>query len=102
MSIKYAAIVTVVVTCLKEKSTSIKTYHQGTLETIIIHQKHDIIYDDGFGGRGLPTFYGVDLSGSETNDTYMKKYFGNGIVGCLLYTSPSPRDKCRSRMPSSA
>ena len=24
-----------------------------------------------------------------------------GII-CLLYTSPSPRDKCRSRMPSSA
>ena len=23
-------------------------------------------------------------------------------LGCLLYTSPSPRDKCRSRMPSSA
>ena len=23
-------------------------------------------------------------------------------IGCLLYTSPSPRDKCRSRMPSSA
>ena len=28
---------------------------------------------------------------------------GNGEVGsCLLYTSPSPRDGCRSRMPSSA
>ena len=26
-----------------------------------------------------------------------KKYYG-----CLLYTSPSPRDGCRSRMPSSA
>ena len=25
-----------------------------------------------------------------------------GAKGCLLYTSPSPRDKCRSRMPSSA
>ena len=24
------------------------------------------------------------------------------IVGCLLYTSPSPRDKTVSRMPSSA
>ena len=24
------------------------------------------------------------------------------MVPCLLYTSPSPRDKCRSRMPSSA
>ena len=23
-------------------------------------------------------------------------------LSCLLYTSPSPRDKCRSRMPSSA
>ena len=26
----------------------------------------------------------------------------NGIYGCLLYTSPSPRDKRQSRMPSSA
>ena len=25
-----------------------------------------------------------------------------GIVSCLLYTSPSPRDKRQSRMPSSA
>ena len=24
------------------------------------------------------------------------------ILGCLLYTSPSPRDRTRSRMPSSA
>ena len=28
-------------------------------------------------------------------------YFGMG-KGCLLYTSPSPRDKRQSRMPSSA
>ena len=26
----------------------------------------------------------------------------NGVKGCLLYTSPSPRDRTRSRMPSSA
>ena len=25
-----------------------------------------------------------------------------GITSCLLYTSPSPRDRTRSRMPSSA
>ena len=25
-----------------------------------------------------------------------------GMQGCLLYTSPSPRDRTRSRMPSSA
>ena len=27
---------------------------------------------------------------------------GKGWVTCLLYTSPSPRDRTRSRMPSSA
>ena len=26
----------------------------------------------------------------------------NQIKACLLYTSPSPRDRCLSRMPSSA
>ena len=31
-----------------------------------------------------------------------KSYFENYIMGCLLYTSPSPRDKRQSRMPSSA
>ena len=30
------------------------------------------------------------------------KYFGHMRLGCLLYTSPSPRDRTRSRMPSSA
>ena len=29
-------------------------------------------------------------------------YATAGIIGCLLYTSPSPRDMRRSRMPSSA
>ena len=28
--------------------------------------------------------------------------FANGMITCLLYTSPSPRDATLSRMPSSA
>ena len=28
--------------------------------------------------------------------------FAGVYIGCLLYTSPSPRDRTRSRMPSSA
>ena len=28
--------------------------------------------------------------------------YGIDPLGCLLYTSPSPRDRTRSRMPSSA
>ena len=37
-------------------------------------------------------------------DTFRLDYVGTkaGIKGCLLYTSPSPRDMRRSRMPSSA
>ena len=27
---------------------------------------------------------------------------GSWVIGCLLYTSPSPRDRQKSRMPSSA
>ena len=34
----------------------------------------------------------------------LAKYFSEEqrMIGCLLYTSPSPRDRTRSRMPSSA
>ena len=33
---------------------------------------------------------------------YPKMLQAYGALGCLLYTSPSPRDMRRSRMPSSA
>ena len=43
-----------------------------------------------------------------TSESDWKKYYGSSpelkadISSCLLYTSPSPRDVNRSRMPSSA
>ena len=38
-----------------------------------------------------------------TFDTIENFEIGNGqVTSCLLYTSPSPRDRTRSRMPSSA
>ena len=58
----------------------------------------------GFGGMNLPEWMGSDLT-----DAQRQTAFGNGdnelgltILSCLLYTSPSPRDKRGSRMPSSA
>ena len=54
-------------------------------------------------GRKLANDLGVELCGvvmgSELNEDYVKALGG---YGCLLYTSPSPRDRTRSRMPSSA
>ena len=41
----------------------------------------------------------VDRVKIDTGD-FVKE--GIGYNGCLLYTSPSPRDKRQSRMPSSA
>ena len=44
----------------------------------------------------LSKFDGMFCMGGPM-DTYMEKEYP-----CLLYTSPSPRDRTRSRMPSSA
>ena len=57
----------------------------------------------------------ADLAGLKKNSSSVKrmltneKYLGNEIYpkiidreSCLLYTSPSPRDRQKSRMPSSA
>ena len=38
----------------------------------------------------------------ETDQMIKGKLGSNNIITCLLYTSPSPRDRTRSRMPSSA
>ena len=38
----------------------------------------------------------------EKIDEYYKNFNANVHRGCLLYTSPSPRDLSTSRMPSSA
>ena len=53
--------------------------------------------DPKFGGQGMPktvsAFFDEMLSSASLS---FKLY------SCLLYTSPSPRDRTRSRMPSSA
>ena len=50
---------------------------------------------------GISKYYTWDYSGDkyfEISDLQCK----NQSTCCLLYTSPSPRDRTRSRMPSSA
>ena len=45
----------------------------------------------------------LDKSGNITEEELLTVRFSNdNDTTCLLYTSPSPRDRTRSRMPSSA
>ena len=39
---------------------------------------------------------------SEVGNSNPRRREDDGVRSCLLYTSPSPRDRTRSRMPSSA
>ena len=61
----------------------------------IIGQCFEIAGVDSIDGR-FPTTLGM-----RTSDV-IKSYLGLLCLGCLLYTSPSPRDGLLSRMPSSA
>ena len=44
----------------------------------------------------------IDVLGNEHSELFMKIVNANEVDICLLYTSPSPRDRQKSRMPSSA
>ena len=43
-----------------------------------------------------------DIDGAIALNKKVLDLDSTGISSCLLYTSPSPRDRTRSRMPSSA
>ena len=45
---------------------------------------------------------GTPVKDLEGNNKYTLDAVATPIIACLLYTSPSPRDRTRSRMPSSA
>ena len=48
-----------------------------------------------------PDFVGQTVAVHNGNK-FIPVYVTENMVGCLLYTSPSPRDYAASRMPSSA
>ena len=60
----------------------------------------------GFNVVGVMTAGTFDVTGKTSTghlNVGSNIHIGNaGIITCLLYTSPSPRDKRQSRMPSSA
>ena len=53
----------------------------------------------------LPDYTEIDYlikNGKIVDGTGNDAFFSDLVIVCLLYTSPSPRDRQKSRMPSSA
>ena len=80
-------------------TTTVSTYpwHQFLGSTGTWHNGNGL----SFGVEKTFTFPVILTNVSSVDFTGMKKSNG-GLVTCLLYTSPSPRDGLLSRMPSSA
>ena len=57
-------------------------------DTIIAGLLHDVVEDSAVTIQDIKKLFGLEIS--------------KLVDGCLLYTSPSPRDAHESRMPSSA
>ena len=55
-----------------------------------------------FGGGASGEMPTTELSETDLTDGAIDVMSALVLTGCLLYTSPSPRDRTRSRMPSSA
>ena len=63
------------------------------------------VLNRGKRDQQYPKFILFNKSDTPKRPENLKRYFNvldELVKGCLLYTSPSPRDREKSRMPSSA
>ena len=92
-----------------------KEYRTGTLvqkaldDVSLNFRDNEFVAILGPSGSGKTTFLNIiggldryDSGDLIINGISTKKYKDRDWDSCLLYTSPSPRDRTRSRMPSSA
>ena len=88
--------------CIENCHRTLSEIHEGNIQTPLgVVLDVNIPVDDlsGFSDsyRSINTY-----SGSYTGFLIAQYVISSLEQGCLLYTSPSPRDKRQSRMPSSA
>src|SRR5664280_2191165 len=86
--------------CLKDTVDRFLPYWHETIKPAILHKQKVLIVAHGNSLRAL-----VKYLDNMSDEEILKINIPTGIpllYDCLLYTSPSPRDRTRSRMPSSA
>ena len=74
---------------------------QGISEFLPVSSSAHLILANDISNLGIGSIY-LDTGMHLGSLLAVIFYFRNDLKNCLLYTSPSPRDRTRSRMPSSA
>jgi len=96
---------------LKESISESKALRQEAekaflFEEVLRNSKDGVIITEAnFQNEGGPTVIYVNEAFTRISGYTAEEMIGKTpkiLQGCLLYTSPSPRDRTRSRMPSSA
>ena len=80
------------------ESSVAQSSHQAALGSTLTHPSITTDYSEALLEFITPVLHGVEETIEYLSDLHT--FTSNNI--CLLYTSPSPRDKRQSRMPSSA
>ena len=82
----------------KERNANKDTRPKATLRNARVSTTKAAFVLDAIRGKDVETALGILLYNPRYASTLIEKL----LKSCLLYTSPSPRDRTRSRMPSSA
>src|SRR5665811_1565716 len=106
---KYFDVAYYLIHSLGDTSTTLKEYEIRSAGCFVLvatlTQVKQIVYLSGISNeKNLSKHL---MARKAVKDVFMRSgiaytIFEAGIIVCLLYTSPSPRDRTRSRMPSSA
>ena len=89
--------------CASKYATALSTLKDPIMKpidqnTMIFYNRVSVFNE--FGGLGFED-ESIKMANALGNKQHML-LSNHGIITCLLYTSPSPRDRTRPRMPSSA
>ena len=76
-----------------------EAYERLILDSVLGNQQHFVRRDEL---RAAWQVFTPVLHAIEAGTGPEMQYYAYGSRACLLYTSPSPRDRQKSRMPSSA